>query len=1592
MDGTAILALVNGLSRGGVLTLQPGSALNSARVDALLSGIFGGKLVATLGAPKTDATSVSFPDAKLATANFAFYPKGDSIPAPLIFATGKEGQLDLALTATLADGWTFAASFPEIGLDNASINALALSAVTVAVDSALSANDALLTATIDSAKSAIAQFDWLLGASVTIKGALGFVTNTKGAQAPSFTLSSAPIQGPAVSGFTFDVYLNVRCAPAAEALPDGSVPLLPAVDLTAEIVADKLTLPIRVSITGKNQSLYPIRLDPTAQVPHLTSLDDLSGFTFGSSPGAVLADAKTPIGALSLDFLFATFDATNKGFSNVVFKISLGTQWKVIDDIFKLDGLFAQISVPALLKGGSLPKGSASFSVALGAIMEISTAKLVATATFPDQTLSVALEEGSTIDINAFMKRFARDVSLPGSSTLVIREFDALADIKGGSYHLSVEADGELSVIPKFTLTEVKMSIDYASGAVASFDFACNFTLANAPLVLDVSYSGGTDKNWIIQGGSEPGKNINLSELVADILSIFEVTLPGDLPKIVLSVLDMRYESGPGSFAFDCSIGYVEESDPILKKIEGKIAIAYAGRETKTWTGQIEGTIEIGNKHLLTAKLDFQKTKTLSLQWKAEKNEKVEIADICALVGIPSEDIPDIPSDLDLALIELDGIYDITNQALMLGVVSQTWGNADVVLSKNSEGKWDFFFALKTGKTISLSSLPLIGSPLSSVGDVSLDDIQFYVAQPLLTKDGAGTIAGYVDTLSSLSGAAYPKPPADGLSAKAALNMNFHVADKTTPLSLGTAKPSEDNDGKKPAPTKQFAVSDAAPTGASTAPAQVQTATGSDSTKWFTIQKSFGPVSIQKVGVRYEESTLWALMDASLDAGGLTIALHGLGMGSGLKSFDPKFTVSGIDVTLAEGPVEARGGLIGTIDPVNLYGELMLKTPEFALGALAGFAMVDDHPSFFLYATLLAPPLGGPAFFYVTGLAAGIGLNRKLVIPAVDGVATFPFIEWAMGSGAPTSVPGGDTGKQVTDVLSTLATSGVVAPQIGEYWLVAGVHFTSFELVESFALLTVAFGTDFEIDLLGLSRLKLPPTGTPVALIEIQLKASFSPSAGLLAISGQLSPNSYVLSESCHLTGGFAFYSWFSGEHEGDFVVSIGGYNPRFNVPAHYPVVPRLGLRWQVNDQLTISGDEYFAITSTAVMAGGGLSAVWDGGPVSAWFSVEADFLLIYQPFHYYLSASCQLGASFSIDLLFTTVTITIHLGVGIEIWGPEFAGVATVDLSIISFSIEFGDSGSDSSQTIKWHEFLDRLMPKKPAQSTQSAKSRVVRRVAAAIESDIQAVAPDPVVNAAVVQIKMTNGLLKTLSDTGEDKLNYIVDGQHFQMEVNAIPCKEALFPQDPEQGFSAAPIDVLDDLQPKDDHGKIIQPNILFGVGPVGLSPNDFDAKLSIEIDSPEDVKFHAIRILKNVAKAFWEKPSFSDDGKSVPQLDPLNDTTIKNVLVGFQIIPFVTPPDQTRPIDLEYLKYTVDEEHIESFRWSSPIVPGADNFSTETVAGTLDDPNHAAKIRPALLRAIKSAGFPVAQTIDAGDLGDASKTYLGDPPVLALLGEAK
>ncbi len=1573
MTGADIQAKLAPYISGSALSLGTPNDLGSDALDAALAGFFGGTLKATLGTPQVLADRVVYAGSTLATAGFTLYAKAPTVPATVtVYADGAQ-TLQLIVAAQMPAKYALADSFATVAAGSP-LAALTLSGTTYTVDSGVSTGAAAFASGVDTGTGLLELAEWIFGGKPPTLAGTVAVKTVGGSAFPVLALAGPPVSSPSVSGFELVVKLQAWSTPAPPT-GDTAPPLLGGVEISTELVTPALTVPILISLSA-SKKLLPIRLDTSRGVPKITALSQLTGFAGGSDPsGLVPSDVK--LGTLSLDSASVVLDVENRAFTQLQFQIGLGTDWAIIDNLLTLKGLTAAFAIPN-------PQDPKSVSVTLTAEFVLASGTLDAFVVLPDKVVGAQLAAGTQISINDLIGYFAHGVSLPGGGDLAITLFDIRADIGNKAYSLAFEVDGNLTIGSAFELDQLSFAVDYSDGALQQVAFGAIFAIAGTELYLAAVYAGG---GWTLAGGTYQPASINLSALVTDLLKIFNVSLPTTLPAIVLTDLELtHYSTLDKSFAFQAEIDYFGGDDALLKKITGKVNVASA--DGSKWTGGVAGSLEIGS-NIFTVAYDFAASQTLSASWAATGTETFGIQSLCELLGAP---VPDIPEGLDLGLVSASFSYDITDKTVVLAAQSRNYGSAVFVAQKPAAG-WRFFLGLGVKPTLDLTNLPLLSKVLGPDETVKIDGIQIVVTSAALDTTAAGQINKLVQALPAppSTATAYPQVPAAGLAAGGGISMSFHAGSFNETFSLTTGTPPSDTvalpaGGSTALPASGTGTALTAPGTSVTAQTGGPTsAKSSDGTMWYNLQKTFGPVTFQKVGIRYksgsdgEPGVLFVLMNAGLDVGGLTIAVLGLGVGSPLTTFQPTFNIDGLVVAMQEGPVKVSGGMLGTLDPVNFYGELVLGFSEFSISALAGYAQYQGHPSFFLYAVLNAP-LGGPSFFFVTGLAAGMGYNRKLVIPDIGGVAAFPLVAWARGTGGPGMDPGGDVGEQVAKVMGTLSDSGVIAPSVGDYWLALGLRFTSFELVDTFALLTATFGTRFEIDLLGVSLLALPPAVTPsVVRVELAIKASFAPDEGVLSIQGQLTPNSYVLDPACHLTGGFAFFVWFAGEYEGDFVVTLGGYNPHFTVPSHYPVVPRLGLSWQVVPELSISGEMYFALTSNVVMAGGKLSAVWQSGPVRAWFTLWADFLMVFKPFHYYIDAGIDLGASFSIKILFVRISFTIHLGVSVEVWGPPFAGKATVHLSIISFTISFGSGGQQVDTALSWKDFVTQLIPSQqpaPPKAAPPRLSRAMMAMALAAPAPLAAADPTP----AVVQINVSRGLIRSL-DAVAGQPWFLVSGQEFQGQVTvAIPVKTATFAGH----VSLAP----DAQQPVDDQGKVIVPNTSFAAGASTLSAADFQPNLDLRIDTVEIAELEAVRLLRNAPKAMWESKSFQN---GVPQVDPgtaLTDSTLPNTLHGFYVLPVAPAPKPTLPIPLETLEYTLDE-NIQPFAWSAPTVPAPGSFGGRTVATTITDPV-VAGARGGILGALAALGLPVDTQVVVASLANPSRNDLMAAPQLAQLGE--
>ena len=319
-------------------------------------------------------------------------------------------------------------------------------------------------------------------------------------------------------------------------------------------------------------------------------------------------------------------------------------------------------------------------------------------------------------------------------------------------------------------------------------------------------------------------------------------------------------------------------------------------------------------------------------------------------------------------------------------------------------------------------------------------------------------------------------------------------------------------------------------------------------------------------------------------------------------------------------------------------------------------------------------------------------------------------------------------------------------------------------MIQVSAVLSVAFGVELQVGLIGCASMTLPVNEPePIAYVQIDFELALTPSSGLIAAFGKITPASFLYGGMVHLSGGFAFSAWFAGPASGNFVLTVGGYNPHYDKPASYPDVPRLQMRFGV-DSLNVTGEAYFALVPHAMMAGLAIHATWSLGPLDAWFDARLDFLLDWKPFHYEAEGHVEIGVSFTIDVWFVTIRITVHVGVALQIWGPPFGGRAHVDLDVVSFTISFGDQ--PTHKPVDWTGF-QQFLP-----SVNAVPPNRRRNLEA---GDASAAAT----NKPLVNVLVASGLLKAFeARESPDGLDWLVDPNGFVLATqSAAPCTDAAF-----------------------------------------------------------------------------------------------------------------------------------------------------------------------------------------------------------------------
>jgi hypothetical protein len=703
---------------------------------------------------------------------------------------------------------------------------------------------------------------------------------------------------------------------------------------------------------------------------------------------------------------------------------------------------------------------------------------------------------------------------------------------------------------------------------------------------------------------------------------------------------------------------------------------------------------------------------------------------------------------------------------------------------------------------------------------------------------------------------------------------------------------------------------------------------------WKDLNTTLGPLQLRRIGGEWiaEEGRVGILLDAAISLAGLTVALSGLSVNVKPQdltnlSFDKLgFKLDGMALDFQRAPISISGMLLkgGTPPNESYSGKALIRAATFSIGAIGAYGKTPTGESSFFIFGAFTGMLGGPPCFVVQGIAAGFGYNRAIVLPEIDKVRDFPLVALVLPPKPQSPVTKG------ADIVKIDNYDDMFPPTAGQYWIAAGVYFSSFKLIETFALATVQFGARLEIALLGVATVQQPPkeaagTVPPLIVVEMAIKARFAPDDGLLSVMAVLTANSFLFDTRCKLTGGFAFCVWFPPtnpnieNHAGDFVLTLGGYHPKFKVPAHYPKVPRIGFDWQLPEcGVSITGEAYFALTPSFIMAGARLAAVFRAGDFSAWFVAYADFLIGWAPLQYEAEMGVRIGAAFVLRIGDISCRLSFEIGAQLHIWGPPFAGEARVDLGIVAFTVPIGDrSASREPQTLEWEEFNKTFLPSDP------------------------------------LRITITSGVVQEHKGDGKaDQGFIIVNPSELCLSVESfVPVPDGLTGR---QAYAEAPIA---------RYSASSGDNPMLGIRPMGVTK--FGSSLTLEWPQTPDPgsspKLACRDIIKNLPEALWS-PSPKPDARTATELEA---KAISNVLMGVEVMPREC---EQFPADATVHEIKTREENVPARHWQP----------TRKEQEKSDEPGNLRRPDREVIEAIRAAGFSdilenavdVERLFEAGD----------------------
>jgi Family of unknown function (DUF6603) len=1263
--------------------------------------------------------------------------------------------------------------------------------------------------------------------------------------------------------------------------------ILPYLKLTAEIPLtanrQELPLPLQLIIAGGGSA---IRL--SANLAHgLEALEnEIQGLAAMLKLQQSLKDLLPPgfqlSNLLTLEDLFLDFRDGGK-LRLTGLDIRSRTPWTIFTGVsgqsLTLQEIALRLRVADPLGRKPMPWLEAGGRVSFGeGVLSVS-------AVYPDWSVRGYLEDGTRLKLSVLLNDLLGIKA--GVPLLSVERLDFEISPKRFAFDLDIDAESDwaipetmlslrgLSCLVQGELQDGKIKRT-PSGRIRGY-----FVLAGADLLVEAAFADTeTNRGWSFEGKTENDSEIPVGKLIAELEEFLKASLPEglkDLKGLTLKNLATKFNTASKKILFKCT-GALSLGGAAAE-IKIKIDFQPSAREAT-----VTGSLQIGTAsfQLVFTKEGFR----ASFSGAFDIHQLVKLLDKDGKVNVP----PGLRIDLESAAFE----YRTAEKAVVLLASSKKLGQV-VFVSREQNGKRQHLFGVRINAGIGIKTLPLIGQVLGDSGGVSFP----YLGLLSATAD----FKEY--KLTPPEGSRSEFPAVMTVPGGVTLTGRIEVGTLKKEIELPLYRPQQAQSLNAAADDKL-----------------------TDKVQWVAVGKTLGPLQLQRLGVQFlskgegggNQSLIRLLLDAGVVASALQVNLYGLSL-----TFDPQNPLGappppgleGIFVAFESGPaMQIRAGLLGRDNEYS--GEATFKFGDYGF---SGFGLFTKG----VYASLcifgyLGIPFGHPAFF-VKGLAAGFGFNREIVIPPLDEVNSFPLVQAARSGG------------RETQGLVERNRSFPVA--FGNVWVAAGLQFSSYEMLSAYVLAVLSTGTQFEANLFGIGNLNIPK-GAPAISVELALQATFAPSSGRLAFGGLLTRNSYLLIKEARLEGGFAISTWVNGPHQGDFVLTLGGYHPQFGTPAHYPRLAPLGINWQVSSALVMKGNFYFALIPSGMMFGGLLEAIFQSGDFTASFQAQADFLVRWQPFHYDAMAQITVNVSYTWTYI-VTKTITVSVGASLHLYGPAFSGEAEIDLRFISFRIAFGAkklSDHTAPAPICWKEFKDAFLLSQPEANG---------------EPPMLTDHPADLKRSEVCQAHVARGMVKEIKGAQGVEGWVVSPGNLIIITSSKIPAKSAQFngknlPGEWNQGFGVGMVGVEDD-QFKTTHRVTLQA--------VGQAATRKRMRSKRDGDQ-QTLKIACKPVVSNVSKALWSKDA--------PALSGGDAALIKGVLTGLQLAA-ITSPGASRDLPIRALKVATEiKGEATSLRSPAPTRAASrpPMAADEALTRLKQSITRAAAKRGAILEALHRHGF--------------------------------